>query len=48
MFRKITLLLIVVISSHQLIAQQKENRKKIKTTRVKLAPKIDGFLEDNS
>jgi hypothetical protein len=48
MFKKITLLLIALLSIHQVSAQDKENRKKIKTSRVKKAPKIDGLLNDKA
>ena len=48
MLKKTTLLLIVILSIHQLSAQKKENRKKIKTTRVENAPKIDGILDDDA
>ena len=42
------LLFIIALFSNKLNAQSKENRKKIKTTRVKKAPKIDGFLNDDA
>ena len=48
MFKKNILLLIAVISIHQLTAQNKETRKRIKATRVNQAPKIDGLLNDKA
>ena len=42
------LLLIFMTISYQLKAQNNQNRKKIKTTRVKKAPKIDGILNDKA
>jgi len=48
MFKKSILLLIAAFSTFQLFAQHNKSRKKIKTTRIKVAPKIDGLLEDNS
>ncbi len=48
MFKQISLLLISFLFSAQLTAQNKENRKKIKTTRISKAPKIDGVLNDEA
>ena len=48
MFKKITLLLITLCFVNQVTAQEKENRKTIKTTRVSKAPKIDGILDDEA
>lgn len=48
MFKKISILLIAFLCFHQLKAQNQKNRKKIKTTRVTKAPKIDGFLNDEA
>ena len=47
MFKRIIFLVIALLSLHQLKAQQKKNRKTIKTTRINNAPKIDGLLNDN-
>ncbi|AUC23837.1 hypothetical protein BTO15_17800 [Polaribacter sejongensis] len=46
MFKRIILLLFAVLPIAQLSAQNKKNRKTIKTTRVKKTPKIDGLLND--
>jgi hypothetical protein len=48
MFKKIYLIVIALLSMHQLSAQIKKERKKINTTRVLKAPKIDGVLNDNA
>ncbi|MFY9241461.1 MAG: DUF5916 domain-containing protein [Polaribacter sp.] len=48
MFKKIFLLLIAVFMIHQLKAQNRENRKTIKTTRITEAPKIDGLLDEEA
>ena len=48
MFKKIIFSLITVLAIPNLSAQYKENRKKIKTTRVDKAPKIDGILNDKA
>ena len=48
MFRKILLLLIAFLCFHQIEAQNQKKRKKIKTTRVGNAPKIDGVLNDEA
>ena len=48
MLKKTYLILFAVLSLQQLTAQNKENRKTIKTTRVEKAPRIDGILDDNA
>ena len=48
MFKKIILLIIAVMFALHLPAQNKEKRKKIKTTRITKAPKIDGILNDKA
>ena len=48
MLKKISLLLIAVLSIQQLSSQNQENRKTVKTTRVTKAPKIDGILNDEA
>ena len=48
MFNKNLLLLIFAFISYQFIAQEKKERKTIKTTRVTKAPKIDGVLDDEA
>ncbi|PQJ72254.1 DUF5916 domain-containing protein [Polaribacter butkevichii] len=48
MLKKITLCLIALLSVQMLSSQQKKIRKKIKTTRVRKSPKIDGVLNDQS
>lgn len=48
MFKKISFLLFAAISVCQISAQNKENRKTIRTTRVTKAPKIDGILDDEA
>ena len=48
MLKKTYLILFAVLSLQQLTAQNKENRKTIKTTRVDKAPRIDGILDDNA
>ncbi|ARV05402.1 hypothetical protein BTO04_01260 [Polaribacter sp. SA4-10] len=47
MTNKLLLLFILVFFSTKLSSQNEQNRKTIKTTRVKKAPKIDGILDDN-
>jgi hypothetical protein len=48
MFKKISIILIAILSIHQLSAQNQENRKTVKTTRIANAPKIDGVLDDEA
>ena len=48
MFKKISLILIAVLTMQQFTAQEKKETKKIKTTRVTKAPKIDGNLDDEA
>ncbi|MBL4605690.1 MAG: carbohydrate binding family 9 domain-containing protein [Flavobacteriaceae bacterium] len=48
MSRIFSLLLITFLCSNQLSAQIGKDRKKIKTTRVSNAPKIDGVLDDEA
>jgi hypothetical protein len=48
MFKLPLLLLISILLMHQISAQNKENRKKIKTIRIINTPKIDGFLADDA
>ncbi|WP_405605600.1 DUF5916 domain-containing protein [Polaribacter sp. Asnod1-A03] len=48
MFKKAFLIFVVFLSMQQITAQDKKNRKKIKTTRITNAPKIDGILNDKS
>ncbi len=48
MLKKATLLLIFLLAINQLSAQDKKERKTIKTTRVENAPKIDGILNDEA
>lgn len=48
MFKKISLVLITVLSMYQLSSQNQENRKTVKTTRITKAPKIDGVLNDDA
>ncbi|WP_298880654.1 DUF5916 domain-containing protein [uncultured Polaribacter sp.] len=48
MLKKTILLLFAMIITLQLAAQNKENRKTIKTNRIKKAPKIDGLLNDDA
>ena len=46
MFKKLLLLQLVAVFSIQISAQDTVKRKKIKTTRINKAPKIDGILND--
>ena len=46
MFKKLLLIQLVAVFSIQISAQNTEKRKKIKTTRISKAPKIDGILND--
>lgn len=48
MTRKLVLLIFVAVFSIKISAQNNQNRKKIKATRVTKAPKIDGILEDDA
>lgn len=48
MFKKTLLLLVTVFSISQYQAQNQDNRKTVKTTRVSNAPKIDGILNDEA
>ena len=48
MLKKLSLLLISFIFVQQMSAQINQNRKKIKTTRITNAPKIDGILDDEA
>ncbi|WP_439132272.1 DUF5916 domain-containing protein [Polaribacter sp.] len=48
MFKKISLLLFLVLCSQFVCAQTQKKRKTVKTTRVSQAPKIDGILNDNA
>ena len=46
MLKNLILILIAFLPLHQLSAQNHKNRKTIKSTRVKKAPRIDGLLDD--
>tara|TARA_R110002049_G_scaffold67310_2_gene174918 strand:+ start:969 stop:3392 length:2424 start_codon:yes stop_codon:yes gene_type:complete len=48
MFQRIILFLLLAICSYNVNAQNKKNRKKVTTTRITKAPKIDGLLNDSS
>ncbi|WP_254712587.1 carbohydrate binding family 9 domain-containing protein [Polaribacter haliotis] len=48
MFKKIYLPLLLMCISFQLSAQINKDRKKVTTTRIKKAPKIDGILDDEA
>lgn len=48
MFKKISIVLIAILCTHQLSSQNQENRKTVKTTRITNAPKIDGILDDEA
>jgi hypothetical protein len=48
MTKKLVLLIIITLFSFKISAQNNQNRKKIKATRVTKAPKIDGVLEDDA
>ncbi len=47
MFKKIIILKLLVLTIGSFYAQNNQNRKKVTTTRVSEAPKIDGFLNDD-
>lgn len=46
MLKNLILILVALLPLHQLSAQNHKNRKTIKSTRVKKAPRIDGLLDD--
>jgi hypothetical protein len=48
MTKKLVLLIFIAVFSIKISAQNNQNRKKIKATRVTKAPKIDGVLEDDA
>ncbi|AUC83950.1 hypothetical protein CW731_00990 [Polaribacter sp. ALD11] len=48
MFKRILVLQLVLFCTFRIYAQTNENRKKTTTTRVSIAPKIDGLLNDSA
>lgn len=48
MFKKISLVLVMLLFSSILTSQNKKERKSIKTTRVTISPKIDGVIDDEA
>lgn len=48
MFKKISMILIAILSMQQVSSQNQENRKTVKTKRISKAPKIDGIINDDA
>ena len=48
MFKKISLVFVTLFFTSILISQNKKERKTIKTSRVTIAPKIDGIIDDDA
>ncbi len=46
MFKKISWIVVTLLFSNLVVSQNKKERKTIKTTRVTIAPKIDGIIDD--